>query len=209
MLAFFVAAGLRAVAVARRERSDWLVWLLACARGRDRRRQPAVSHLRQSLVDAGRRRSDHDFHLSDILASPCARFSSLSWPSTALGLLGLARRQILAVSWTAPPGLLNGSIGYLPALVAAICVALGAAGAASSSVLPSRCRRRDVRIVVGLPDCRSDGVPRDSDRHAFRLACVERDWCLALYLEAAARFGVERSSQKELTPEDKPSGVQS
>src|SRR4051812_12682230 len=51
------------------------------------------------------------------------RFAGLSWPAALLLLLALAAVNI-AVGSLAPPGMLNGSLDYLPALLAAIGFAL-------------------------------------------------------------------------------------
>jgi hypothetical protein len=120
-LAFFVAAAY-GVEIARRERSGSAVWLLACLVG--------VIGLGSLLFHTFANRWSMLADVAPItifiyayFAFALRRFLGLSWPFTAL-LLGALLATNLAVAVLSPPGLLNGSIGYLPALLAAIAMAL-------------------------------------------------------------------------------------
>ena len=164
-VAFFVAA-VYGLVVARRAHADWAVWLLAALAGVVGAGSLAISYLCQSLVDACRRRSDSDLHLRyfGFALAPAARPFLADYGSC---LLGPSRREYAWYLDSAPQGLLNGSIGYVPALVAAIAMALGAASRTSPGLLSLRPPPPSSSPCRWLSNGRSRRLRRDSDRHAF------------------------------------------
>jgi len=204
-LAFFAAAAY-GLAVARRERSDWAVWLLAGLVG--------IIGVGSMLFHTFANRWSMLADVAPItifiyayFAFALRRFLDLSWPVTAL-LLGALLATNLAVTALTPPGLLNGSIGYLPALLAAIAMAL---------VLRSRRHPAYFHLTAAAITFAFSLVFRTADRVACHAVPIVTHFLwhilnavvLGLYLEAAARFGAIKTPKKELTPADKPAGVQS
>ena len=135
------------------------------------------------------------------------RFVGLAWPAT-LVLLGALLAINVAIAVLAPPGLLNGSIGYLPALLAAIAMAL---------VLRSRDHPAYFHLTAAAITFACSLAFRTADRVACSVVPIGTHFVwhmlnavvLGLYLEAAARFGAIKAPKNELTPADKPTGVQS
>ncbi|MBL8905285.1 MAG: ceramidase domain-containing protein [Rhizobiales bacterium] len=184
-LAFFVAAAY-GLAIARRERSDRAVWLLACLVG--------VIGLGSLLFHTFANRWSM---LADVVpitifiyayfAFGLRRFLGLTWPLTVLLLGALLAANVALAVWT-PPGLLNGSISYLPALLAAIAMALA---------LRSRDHPAHVHLTAAAITFAFSLAFRTADRvvcHAVPTGThfvwhLLNALVLGLYLEAAARFG--------------------
>jgi len=190
--AFFVAAAY-GLAVARRERSGLAVWLLAGLVG--------VIGLGSLLFHtfANRWSAMADvfpitIFIYSYFAFALRRFVQLSWPATALVLGGLFAANVI-VAWLTPPGLLNGSVGYLPALVAAIGMAL---------LLRSRGHPASYHLAAAAIVFAFSLAFRTADRVACHAVPIGTHFVwhllnalvLGLYLEAAARFGSEVSPKK-------------
>lgn len=184
-LAFLVAAAY-GLLIARRERGDWAVWLLACLVG--------VIGIGSLLFHTFANRWSMVADVAPItifiyayFAFALRRFLGLSWPLTVL-LLGALFATNLAVAVVTPAGLLNGSIGYLPALLAAIAMAL---------VLRSRGHPAYVHLTAAAITFAISLAFRTADRvvcHAVPIGThfvwhILNALVLGLYLEAAARFG--------------------
>jgi hypothetical protein len=193
--AFLVAAAYGLV-LARRERSDWVVWLLCCLVG--------VIGVGSLLFHTFANRWSMLADVAPITIFIYAyfgfalrRYLGLSWPSTAL-LLGALLATNFAVAALAPSGLLNGSIGYLPALIAAIAMAL---------VLRSRHHPASFHLTAAAITFAFSIAFRTTDRvacHAIPMGThfvwhLLNALLLGLYLEAAARFGV-RGGLKRTDP---------
>jgi len=191
-LAFFVAAAY-GLAIARRECSDWAVWLLAGLVG--------VIGLGSLLFHTFANRWSMLADVAPItifiyayFAFALRRFLGLSWSLTAL-LLGALLATNLAVAALTPPGLLNGSIGYLPALLAAIAMAL---------VLRSRNHPAYFHLSAAAITFAFSLALRTADRvtcHAIPFGThfvwhLLNALVLGLYLEAAARFGALKVPKK-------------
>jgi hypothetical protein len=191
--AAFFAAAVYGLVAARRAHADWPVWLLAALAG---------------VVGAGSL-AFHTFAnrwsmLADVV--PIAifiygyfgfalrRLLQLSWLMTAIGLLGLFAANIL-VSLYAPQGLLNGSIGYVPALVSAIAVAL---------ILRAQHHPAYRHFVAAAVIFALSLVFRTVDRIACGTIPIGTHFLwhvlnatvIGLYLEAAARFGAKPPAKK-------------
>jgi hypothetical protein len=190
--AFFVAAAYGLLA-ARRAHADWPVWLLAVLAG---------------IVGAGSL-AFHTFAnrwsmLADVI--PIAifiygffgfalrRLLRLSWSMTAIGILALLAANLVVSRYT-PPVLLNGSIGYVPALVAAIAVAL----MLRAEQHPAYRHFAAAAVIFAL-----SLVFRTADRIACGTIPIGTHFLwhilnatvIGLYLEAAARFGAKPSPKK-------------
>jgi hypothetical protein len=191
--AAFFAAAIYGLIAARRAHADWPVWLLAALAG---------------LVGAGSL-AFHTFAnrwsmLADVV--PIAifiygyfgfalrRLLKLSWLMTATGLLSLLAANTLVAQF-APQGLLNGSIGYVPALVAAITVAL---------ILRARQHPAYRHFAAAAVIFALSLVFRTVDRIACATIPIGTHFLwhvlnatvIGLYLEAAARYGTKPSSKK-------------
>jgi len=190
--AFFVAAAY-GLAVARRERSGLAVWLLASLVG--------IIGLGSLLFHtfANRWSAMADvfpitIFIYSYFAFALRRFVQLSWLATMLALGALFAANVV-VAWLAPPGLLNGSVGYLPALVAAIGMAL---------LLRSRGHPASYHLTAAAIVFAFSLVFRTADRVACHAIPIGTHFVwhllnalvLGLYLEAAARFGSEASPKK-------------
>lgn len=191
-LAFFAAAAYGLI-VARRDRSDQAVWLLACLVG--------VIGLGSLLFHTFANRWSI---LADVVpitifiyayfAFALRRFLCLSWPITVL-LLGSLFVANFALEALTPPQLLNGSIGYLPALLAAIAIAM---------VLRSRNHPAHIHLTAAAIIFAISIAFRTSDRVACPAIPIGTHFVwhvlnalmLGLYLEAAARFGAYGVSKK-------------
>ena len=146
-LAFFVAAGY-GVAVARRQHSGLevrlLAWLVGVI-GAGSLLFHSFANRWSLLADVG----PITIFIYAYFAFALRRFVGLAWPAT-LVLLGALLAINVAIAVLGPPGLLNGSIGYLPALLAAIAMAL---------VLRSRLfsldrGRHHLCLFTGISNCR-------------------------------------------------------
>jgi hypothetical protein len=190
--AFFLAAGYGLV-VARREHSGLAVWLLAWLVG-----VIGVGSLLfhtfanrwSMLADVG----PITIFIYAYFAFALRRFVGLAWPTT-LFLLGTLLATNVAIGLLTPPGLLNGSIGYLPALLAALAMAL---------VLRSRNHPVYFHLTAAAIIFACSLTFRTADRvvcHAVPIGThfvwhVLNALVLGLYLEAAARFGAKRVPKK-------------
>ena len=183
--AFFVAAAY-GLALAKRERSDLAVWLLALLVG--------VIGLGSFLFHTFANRWSA---MADVIpitvfiyayfAFALRQFLRLSWSLTGLVLGGLFAANAV-IAWAAPPGLLNGSVGYLPALLAAIGMAL---------IIRSRHHPASYHLAAAALVFAISLAFRTADRvtcHAVPIGThfvwhLLNALVLGLYLEAAARFG--------------------
>lgn len=122
------------------------------------------------------------------------RFLDLSWVATLLFLGALLAANVGLASLT-PPGLLNGSFGYLPALVAALAIALA---------LRSRNHEAAFHLTAAAIILALSLVFRTADRVVCEAVPIGTHFIwhilnalvLGLYLEAAARFGAGKTPKK-------------
>jgi hypothetical protein len=192
----FLAAAIYGLIVARRERAGPGVWALGLL--------VAVIGVGSFLFHTFANRWSM---LADVIpitvfiyayfAYALRRFLGFSWPITLL-LLAALLAQNLGVGLLTPPGLLNGSIGYLPALCAALAMAL---------VLRSRNHPASFHLTAAAIVFALSLVFRTADRvvcHAVPIGThfmwhILNALVLGLYLEAAARFG-KSGAQKRTDP---------
>lgn len=122
------------------------------------------------------------------------RFVGLPWVSTLLFLGALLAANVGLASLT-PSGLLNGSIGYLPALAAALAMAL---------VLRAQNHEAAFHLSTAAIILAISLAFRTADRiicHAVPIGThfiwhILNALVLGLYLEAAARFGASKTPKK-------------
>ena len=191
-LAFFVAAAY-GMAVARREHNGLPVWGLAWL--------VAVIGAGSLLFHTFANRWSM---LADVIpitgfiyayfAFALRRFVGLPWGTTLL-LLGALLIANVGLAVLTPPGLLNGSVGYLPALVAALAMAL---------VLRSRNHAAAFHLTAAAIIFAFSLGFRTADRvvcHAVPIGThfiwhILKALVMGLYLEAAARFGTSKTLKK-------------
>ncbi|MFO0991944.1 MAG: ceramidase domain-containing protein [Hyphomicrobiales bacterium] len=191
-LAFLIAAAYGLV-LARRERSDWAVWALAWL--------VAIIGVGSLLFHTFANRWSM---LADVIpitvfiyayfAFALRRFVGLPWFPTLL-LLGALLAANVGLAALTPPDLLNGSIGYLPALVAALAMAL---------VLGSRNHEAAFHLTTAAIILAFSLAFRTADRVVCQAVPIGTHFVwhilnalvLGLYLEAAARFGARKTHKR-------------
>ena len=191
-LAFFAAAAYGLV-VARRQHSGPAVWLLAWLVGVI----GAGSFLFHTFASRWSMLADVipiTIFIYGYFAFALRRLVGLKWPGTLL-FLGALLTANVAIALVAPPDLLNGSIGYLPALLAAIAMAL---------VLRARNHPACFHLTAAAVILAFSLAFRTADRVACHAIPVGTHFVwhllnalvLGLYLEAAARFGAIEAPKK-------------
>jgi len=191
-LAFFAAAAYGLV-VARRQHSGLAVWLLAWLVGVI----GAGSLLFHTFANRWSMLADVvpiTIFIYAYFAFALRRFVGLSWPATVL-LLGVLLAANVVMAYLTPPGLLNGSIAYLPALLAAIAMAL---------VLRARNHPAYFHLSTAAIIFAFSLAFRTADRVACHAIPIGTHFVwhllnalvLGLYLEGAARFGAKKVPKK-------------
>ena len=187
-LAFFAAAlwGARAAGRVRADGAVWLLVILVFVIGLGSTAFHMFANRWSVLADV----IPISLFIYVYLGFAMRRFLSAGWVVT-IGALALLLAVTLAVEHFAPQGFLNGSGGYLPALLAGLVVAL----AARARELPVASYLVAASAILGL-----SLIFRTADQIACPVipSGTHFVWhllnglLLAVYLEAAIRFGARR-----------------
>ncbi len=182
----FVAAATYGFVIARHEQSGWTVWLLSCL--------VAIigvgSFLFHTLANRWSMLADVipiTIFIYAYFVFALRRFLGLGWPASLL-LLGALLAANLGLVAVVPPGLLNGSIGYLPALIAALAMALA---------LTRREHPAGFHLIAAAIIFAASLAFRSADHVVCQAVPIGTHFIwhllnalvLGLYLEAGARFG--------------------